>query len=118
MVATSPNHLSLSRSDQASGNIADHSPKPVRLRRLRSSLGKVKVLEIRDLDSLTLRQRRLLDRLLARRPSVKRRDLVAYLIEGVTETHLLQRLLIAPSRDDVRPGDSVEAAGSCCTGAG
>jgi hypothetical protein len=78
----------------------------------------MKLLEIRSLDSLTIGQRRLLDELLACHPAKRRGDLVAYVIEGVPGTRLLQRLLVAPSRDDVRPGDDVVANGSLWAGAG
>lgn len=77
----------------------------------------MKLLEVRRVDSLTARQQRLLDELLARHPTMRRGDLVAYVIEGMPATRLLQRLIVAPLRDDVRPGDDLKFEGSLSAGA-
>jgi hypothetical protein len=71
----------------------------------------VKVFEIRALDSLTSRRRRLLDDLLGRHPNIHQHDLAVYVIEGIPGTGLQRRLLIAPARSDLKPGSVVKCHG-------
>jgi hypothetical protein len=71
----------------------------------------MRVLEVREVASLNHEQRSLLDDLFARHPEMSHQTLAVYVIEGITGTDLLQRLLVAPRRCDVRAGSRVECDG-------